>query len=213
MRARSFIMGLGVLITLGATMGCDRPTATPTTASASGGDARAVASASSGSTRSVGRPAPSATPSAPGTSTPPPSASGAAGAPPLLDFAKLATEAKALDGERVRVVGTTFEGAFELGYSDGSPTLRVKNKTCTLLECSSSKPCCNHCGSALSLRGKELIGVRLVDKANPTRFSCGGDECSMTCTPTAGRYEAIGTFRIGPGGELDLEVETLTPSP
>lgn len=208
MRARSFIMGFGALIALlGATMGCDRPTSPATPVSASG-DARAAGSGSSGGPRS---PAPSASPSAP--ANPSPSASATAGAPPLLDFATLANDAKALDGKRVRVVGTTFEGAFELGFSDGSPTLSVKSKTCTLLACSSSKPCCNHCGSGLSLRGKELIGVRLVDKANPARFSCGGDECSMTCTPVAGRYEAVGTFRIGPGGELDLEVETLTPLP
>lgn len=208
MRARSFIMGFGVLIALLGTMGCDRPTSTATPVSASGGDARAAGSGSSGGPRS---PAPSASPSAP--ANPSPSASATTAAPPLLDFATLAKDAKALDGKRVRVVGTTFEGAFELGFSDGSPTLSVKNKTCTLLECAPSKSCCNHCGSALSLRGKELIGVRLVDKANPTRFACGGDECSMTCTPVAGRYEAVGTFRIGPGGELDLEVETITPLP
>lgn len=211
MRARSFMMGFGVVIALlGGTMGCDRSTSTATPVSASDGEARAV---SSGSSASPKPPAPSATESAGGPSGPSPSASATTGVPPLLDFSTLATSAKSLDGKRVRVIGTTFQGAFELGYSDGSPTLGVKNKTCTLLECSPSKPCCNHCGSALSLRGKELIGVRLVDKANPTRFACGGDDCSMTCTPVAGRYEAIGTFRIGPGGELDLEVETISPSP
>lgn len=211
MRARSFMMGFGVLIALlGGTMGCDRPTSTATPVSASGGEARALGSASSASATS---PAPSATESAGGPSSPSPSASATAGAPPLLDLSTLATRAKSLDGTRVRVVGTTFEGAFELGYSDGSPTLGVKHRTCTHLECSPSKPCCNRCGSAVSLRGKELIGVRLVDKSNSTRFACGGDDCSMTCTPVAGRYEAIGTFRIGPGGELDLEVETLTPLP
>lgn len=198
MRAWSIIVGCGALVAAGWTMGCDPPTVPRTPESAPDGAARPADTASSGSPLSHGSP----------------SSSGAtAGAPPLLDFATLTKAARSLDRARVRVVGTTFEGTFELDFSDGRPTVRVMAKRCTRLGCSKASPCCNRCSSALSLRGTELVGVRLVDKAQPTRFSCGGNECSMTCTPGAGRYEAIGTFRLGPDGELDLEVETIDPLP
>lgn len=220
MRAGSFIVGVGVLITAGWTIGCDPPTAPSPRDSAVLGDVRTAASSGSPQSSvgplSVGGPAPSASSSTSSSASsssgvPAPSASATAGAPPLLDFATLATEATKLDGKRVRVVGTTFEGAFKLDGSEG--TLTVKGKTCSRVKCLPGHSCCNDCASDVSLRGKELMGVRLVDPTGGGRFGCGGDDCSMTCTPAAGRYEAVGTFRLGQGGELDLEVETLTPLP
>ncbi len=144
-----------------------------------------------------------------------PIASKPSAAPPLIDFATLANDAPTLDGKRVRVIGDVFEGGFTLTSDPGeAPTLSVPSRSCTELECSPASPCCNRCGSAVSLRGTPFIGVRLVDKSDPRRFVCGGNECSMTCTPAkGGRYEAVGTFRFGPRGELDLEVETITPVP
>ncbi len=133
---------------------------------------------------------------------------------PLVDFATLGKDAASFDGKRVRVVGEVFAGAFILRHEpDGSATLSAPSRTCTELECDPSTPCCNRCASAVSLRGNPLMGVRLVDKSNPTRFTCSGNECSMTCTPPKGRYEAVGTFRLGSNGELDLEVESITPVP
>ncbi|MFO0548490.1 MAG: hypothetical protein U0271_08895 [Polyangiaceae bacterium] len=145
--------------------------------------------------------------SAPG--TPPP-----ASAIPLLDLASLPKTAKAMNGKRVRVVGETFQGAFVLQFENGEvASFEVKTQVCTLALCLPDHPCCNRCGSAVSLKGPELMGVRLVsgDENNP-RFGCGGDSCSLTCSPAEGRYEAIGIFRLGSNGELDLVVESLSPA-
>lgn len=161
--------------------------------------------------------APSVVSSAPTAAAPSasPSASVAPSSIPLLDFSTLAKDAPSLSGKRVRVIGEVYQGSFQLRKEpDGSLTLAAPSQTCTQKECVDGTSCCNRCASAVSLRGNPLMGVRLVDKANPTRYSCGGNECSMTCTPAkGGQYEAIGIFRFGPNGELDLEVDSIRPLP
>ncbi|MFO0553891.1 MAG: hypothetical protein U0271_36245 [Polyangiaceae bacterium] len=155
------------------------------------------------------------------------SASSVAGAPssspvatePLLDFATLPRDAKDLDGKRVRVVGEVFAGAFALLFDDrgAANSFTIRMPVCTELECSEENPCCNRCGSAVSLRGDKLMGVTLVSKSASSRYACGGTgsdgsgaKCSMDCTPKSGRYEAVGVFHLKPDGETQLEVERLT---
>lgn len=134
---------------------------------------------------------------------------------PLLDFSTLAKDAPKLSGKRVRVIGEIFAGGFTLTTDrDGVLTLSTPGGTCTGDLCAKGFTCCDHCASDVSLMTIPLMGVRLVDKADPHRFMCTGSECSMTCNPPkGGRYEAIGIFRFGPQGELDLEVESIAPLP
>lgn len=131
---------------------------------------------------------------------------------PLLDFATLPANAKSLNGKRVRVIGEVFAGAFILAFDkDGKATsFSIESQTCTELECSDDNPCCNRCNSAVSLRGKDLMGVTLVAPRVPQLYGCSGNNCSLECSPKAGRYEATGVLFIANGNEVQLRVDSMT---
>ena len=55
-----------------------------------------------------------------------------------------------------------------------------RNGTCGQVECSELDPCCQPCGSSVTLDG-------VVELSGPNRFGgytgCTGNNCEMTCTP------------------------------
>ena len=57
--------------------------------------------------------------------------------------------------------------------------LELGPKYCTKMACSTVNPCCNTCGAGY--RFDDLVSV--AGTTDGDKWGCGGNECSLTCTP------------------------------